>query len=147
MLKHIILIVFATITIITSKSPPVFNYSYQVTFQETVIRNKIPYYTQGQEFYDPFKKRERVDWANGQHNAFCGTILPNINTPCNSLTVDGNRWQVFPARSQCCLCCTSAQGCGILRPDWLNGADYQGEADIDGVSYDKWHEKGTSVMI
>jgi hypothetical protein len=54
---------------------------------------------------------------------------------------------VFPQRSQCCLCCTSAHGCGILTPDWLKGADYQGESAIDGTSYQKWHEKGNFLKI
>ena len=124
------------------KLPPIFNYSYQVSFDVTVIHNKQEYHSIGQEFYDPANNRERVDLANGEHNAFCGTILPNVNTPCHSLTVGGNRWTVFPSRSQCCLCCTSQHGCGILAPDWLKGADYQGISVIDGASFDKWHEKG-----
>jgi hypothetical protein len=124
MLKAITII--SIVAVIYSKSPPVFNYSYQVGFDETVIRNKQEYHTLGQEFYDPVKNRERVDRANGQHNAFCGTVLPNIATPCNSLTVDGNRWLIFPSRTQCCLCCTSQHGCGILAPDWLKAADYEG---------------------
>ncbi len=33
---------------IYSKSPPVFNYSYQVPFDETVIRNKVAYHVKGQ---------------------------------------------------------------------------------------------------
>ena len=64
MQKDIIIFV-VILTIAYTKSPPVFNYSYQTTFEETVIRNKIAYHTPGQLFYDPFKSRERVDWANG----------------------------------------------------------------------------------
>lgn len=88
-----------------------------------------------------------MDRENGQHNVFCSTILPNVITPCQSLTVDGNRWIIFPQRSQCCLCCTSQHGCGILAPDWLKGADYQGEVIIDGNAFDKWHEKGSPTLI
>lgn len=58
-------------------------------------------------------------------------MLPNVTTPCQSLTVSGNRWIVFPQRSQCCLCCTSAHGCGILAPDWLKESDYMGQASIN----------------
>jgi len=46
---------------------------------------------------------------------------------------------IFPQKNLCCLCCTSQQGCGILAPDWLKGADFQGYLDIDGAKYEKWH--------
>lgn len=47
------------------KSPPLFNYSYHVTFDETVILNKEQFHVKGQEFYEPSKNRERVDRENG----------------------------------------------------------------------------------
>lgn len=86
-MKFIILTVLLLVYAGQSKSPPVFNYSYQISFDVGVIRNQQEYHTMGQEFYDPLNNRERVDLANGIHNEFCGTVLPNVNTSCQALTV------------------------------------------------------------
>ena len=137
-----------TITMLTvdsdSKTPPIFNYSYQVNFKETFISKKGNTTTTGKLFYDPINKRQRVDWANGRHNFFCGSVLPNVDTPCISVTVNDKRWQIFPERSQCCMCCTAQRGCGILRPDWMKDGQYQGEVAIDGTNFDKFHKTGNS---
>ena len=73
-------------------------------------------------FYDADHNRERVDRANGRYNAFCGSVLPNVTTPCNSITANEKRYIIFPARKQCCFCCDGAHGCGILKQDWLKDA-------------------------
>ena len=50
-----------TITMLTvdsdSKTPPIFNYSYQVNFKETFISKKGNTTTNGKLFYDPINKR------------------------------------------------------------------------------------------
>ena len=125
-----------------AKTPPIFNYSYEVNFVETFISKRGNTSTSGKVFYEPNKNRERVDWANGRHNFFCGSVLPNVDTPCISVTVNNKRWQIFPQRSQCCMCCTAERGCGILRPDWMKDGTYQGEVAIDGTNYDKFHKTG-----
>ena len=79
-----------------TRSPPTFNYSYQVSFEETFYKKGGSFKTTGQVFYDPFNNRERVDWDNGEHNFFCGSVLPNVATPCISLTINNLRWQIFP---------------------------------------------------
>ena len=136
------------LTEVTCKDPPMFNYSYYVTFNETYYHRPDPeQHTTAQLFYDPIKKRERIDWHNGLYNGFCNGVFPMDSTPCISLTTEGKRWQIFPEKSVCCLCCTDKRGCGVLRPDWLAGADYQGEVDIDGKNYDKWHIKGIFLSL
>ena len=78
-------------------------------------------------FYDPENKKERVDRTNGRYDLFCGTVFPNVSTPCQQITTNDKRWLIFPNKSSCCFCCDSAHGCGILRSDWLNGAEYKGQ--------------------
>ena len=138
----------AVLTMLTAekqaKTPPIFNYSYQVNFEETFYSKKGEAKTTGKLFYDPLNNRERVDWANGRHNFFCSSILPNVDTPCISVTANNKRFQIFPERQQCCMCCTADRGCGILRPDWMKDGEYQGEEQIDGVSYDKFHKTGAT---
>lgn len=127
---------------ISSRSPPIFNYSYQVSFIETKNAGSKSHNTRAQFFYDPLNDRERIDRQTGLHDTFCNTIFPGRDTPCTVLIVGGRRWQIFPQHSVCCLCCTSAHGCGPLRPDWLLGADYQGEETLDGTKCEIWHKTG-----
>lgn len=46
MLRHCLIL--ALIILLQAKSPPIFNYSYHVTFEETVIRNKEQFHIKGQ---------------------------------------------------------------------------------------------------
>ena len=126
---------------VLSQKYPEFNYPYHVPFDETINQNKTSYKIKGQIFYDPVKNRERVDFSNGRHNFFCGSIVKE-DTPCQSLTVGGYRFEIFPEKKYCCMCCTADHGCGILRPDWLKDADYQGVHETDSVGHDLWHIKG-----
>lgn len=63
-------------------SPPIFNYAFHINFDEAVTVNKTMYRVNGQMFYDPNNNKERIDRANGRYNRFCGTVLPNVTTPC-----------------------------------------------------------------
>jgi len=102
--------------------PPVLPGSFQVAFDETFIQNKTHYRVNGQLYYDATNNRERLDRTDGRYSAFCGSVLPNVTTACTHLTVDDNRYIIFPQKKQCCLCCDSTHGCGILKQNWLEGA-------------------------
>ena len=130
------------ISFVITKDPPTLSGSFQVSFDETYIVNGTRFMVNGQMFYDADHNRERFDRVNGRYNAFCGSILPNITTPCNEITANDKRYFIFPARKQCCLCCTSAQGCGILKQDWLKDAEYVGTEKLVDTIYDKWMKKG-----
>lgn len=131
---------------IDCKDPPVYDYPFHITFDDIYIIANITYRVNGQTFYDPKNNRERVDRTNGQYNAFCGTVLPNVTAPCTLIARQNKRWVIFPTESQCCFCCDSAHGCGILRPDWLNGAEYKGGEKIIDTVYDKWSKDGTHIF-
>lgn len=47
-------------------------------------------------YYDATNNRERVDRVNGKYNLFCGTILPNVTTSCQSITTNNRRYIIFP---------------------------------------------------
>ena len=107
--------------------PPIYNFSYHITFDDIFVVNGTNYEVNGQQFYDPVNNRERIDRVNGRYESFCGPVLPNVSTPCIHYVVNNKRWLVFPQKSQCCFCCDSSHGCGILKPDWLKNAVYMGE--------------------
>ena len=56
--------------------------------------------------------------------------------------VNGTRYLDYPAKDTCCDCCSAAQGCGVLRPDWLNNATFVGHEVRHGVNATKWDKKG-----
>lgn len=70
-----------------------------------------------------------------------------MTTSCQLFTKDNKRWIVFPQKTQCCFCCDSAHGCGILKPDWLAGAEYKGTEKIIDTEYDKWSKDGMCWVI
>lgn len=139
------IILLALISLFLAVDPPIYNYAFHINFDEAVTVNKTVYRVNGQTFYDPKNNRERVDRANGRYDLFCGTVLPNVTTPCQQIAADNKRWIVFPQRSQCCFCCDGEHGCGILKPDWLADATYKGQEKIVDTSYDRWSKEGTFI--
>lgn len=136
-------LLFALVCAFIAISPPIYDYAFHITFDEAVTVNKTVYRVNGQTFYDPKNNRERVDRVNGRYDFFCGSVLPNVTTACQHITVGSKRWLVFPQRTQCCFCCDSDHGCGILKPDWLADSEYKGQEKIVDTLYDKWSKDGT----
>ena len=129
--------------VILAKDPPTLSASYFQAFGETFsLPNGKQEKINGQLFYEASKNRERIDRVNGQFDKFCSSVLPNVSTPCTQTTVHDRRYIIYPQRRQCCFCCDSAHGCGILKTTWLDGANYMGMETIDGTAYDKWEKKG-----
>ena len=139
----IVICLLAILAVILCKDAPLYDYAYRISFDEAVVENKTQYKVNGQMFYDPKNNRERVDRSNGRWDLFCGTVLPNQNTPCQQITVNNKRFIIYPNKQQCCFCCDSEHGCGILRPDWLADAEYKGTETLsDGFTFDKWSKPG-----
>jgi len=40
------------------------------------------------------------------------------------------------------MCCTAAEGCGVLRPDWLSNSTFIGYNTTGTVKYQVWDKKG-----
>ena len=83
-----------------------------------------------------------MDRTNGRYDLFCSSVLPNVTTPCTHTVVDNKRYLIYPVKRYCCYCCESAKGCGVLKQNWLEGAEYLGTENVKGVTYDKWMKEG-----
>ena len=94
MLKHTLLLVLFTLAL--CKDPPILADSFLISFEQIEIIDNTNYTVNGQMFYDADNNRERVDRVDGRYDQFCGSVLPDIDTPCQHLTVNGKRNLIFP---------------------------------------------------
>jgi hypothetical protein len=125
---------------------PVWPEQFEQNFEETL---KYPvlgsHETSGKFYYDWTNKRYRVDRDNGHYDRYCGSVYPFSNTPCSHIVTEGDRYLWYPEKNYCCYCCSSQHGCGLLKPDWLDGAkfeDYVKEDGDDQTVYEKWNKPG-----
>ncbi len=98
-------------------------------------------------FYDAKNNRSRLDRVNGQHDAFCNALAPNVTTDCSNLVVAGKRYIWFPQKNQCCYCCDSAHGCGILKPTWLSSGTFVGQEVINRQPVYHWNLFSITFLI
>ena len=63
---------------------------------------------------------------------------------CSIYVVEGIRYLRWPKEDVCCQCCTAANGCGILKPDWVLDANstYLGQMYVEGNTVDGWEIQG-----
>jgi hypothetical protein len=142
----LILLLLALSAAVLAKDPPIFDFAYSISFDETVVAKPTSYHINGKLFYDPTNVRQRVDRTNGRYDSMCGSVLPNVTTACQQYTLNNKRWIVYPVKQTCCFCCDSSHSeqCGIMKPDILKGASYKGANKLnDGYVYDEWGIKGT----
>jgi hypothetical protein len=120
-----------------------------MNFTETVTYPVISSHkTTGTYFYDSSNGRQRIDRANGEYDRYCGSVEKFKNTPCSHLVVSNKRYLVFPKKEYCCFCCSSKDGCGILSPNWLKNATFEGKVQYDGYdNVSKWVVKGLQSNI
>ena len=154
LLKHLIFLIIAIISItstlcieaenISNDAAPVWPNQFEQEFSETLTYPLIgSSQTKGKFFYDWTNKRYRIDRDNGKWDRYCGSVYKLTDTPCSQIVADGKRYLYFPKKDYCCYCCDSAHGCGVLKPDWLAGAEYTGKkTDSNGVNYDVWDKSG-----
>lgn len=148
--KFLILTLTIVIAAVTSvsvyspkSSPPTWPLQFEQTFTETFSYPLLgSSTTTGKFFYDYSNKRYRIDRANGKWDRFCGPIYPFSNTSCTQIVVQGKRFIYYPEKKYCCYCCGSENGCGVLKPQWLEGAEFQGIETKNGVDLEKWDKKG-----
>lgn len=82
----------------------------------------------------------------GRYDPTCSSILPNVTTRCQHLVVNNKRYIVFPEKNQCCFCCDSSHGCGIMRQDWFKDGKYLGQQRIVDTNYDQWVKPGIFII-
>lgn len=123
---------------------PTFPKAFTVDFNETT-KLVTTWKTDGRWHYDSEQEAELVQRANGRGEKFCKSIHPFTDTPCWHLVTQGTRYIVFPKLNECCVCCTTDKsGCSMLKPDWLQDAEFQGQLKTGGVDVWKWKKSGTT---
>ncbi|XP_075264311.1 uncharacterized protein LOC142356249 [Convolutriloba macropyga] len=131
-------------------SYPLWPNQFTQNFTDKTIWPTGKYSTRATYIYDWTTQRYRVDRDNGRYDRYCGTNGISYqfeNTPCSHIVVDGNRYLYYPEKEDCCFCCNAAAGCGVLKPDWLDGAKFIGNVSFtlpDGSStyVYKWEQDG-----
>ena len=97
--------------------------------------------TVGTYYYDWTNKRARTDRANGRVDRYCGTVKWG-NHACTQLVVDNTRYMIYPDSNYCCNCCSAEQGCGIVKPNWLETATFSKVVDGKTEKNNEWIIKG-----
>lgn len=102
------------------------------------------YKTEGEFYYDATNSQYRVDREHGRGDRYCWLNGLHIfgYTKCSHIVQDGIRYLYYPDNNECCACCEAKHGCGILRQDWLSGAEFVGEVVINGVEAFQWNKAG-----
>mmetsp|Transcript_27181 Transcript_27181/g.48803 ORF Transcript_27181/g.48803 Transcript_27181/m.48803 type:complete len:218 (-) Transcript_27181:1527-2180(-) len=122
---------------------PLWPTKFSQTFNETtkiLTSNTMT----GTMYYDYENKLERVDRDNGRWDRYCGLngVKTFQNTPCSQYVVNGDRYIHYPEKNECCYCCSSEHGCGIVKSTWLTNATFLGVEEHMGVQAYKWDQKG-----
>lgn len=130
-----LLLTSAIILSVLAQNPPVWPVRFQQDFVESWITT--PYKDAGKLWFDSERVMSRLDRNNGKYDPFCNTIT-TANTPCIQLVRESKRYLIFPLLRQCCFCCDSAHGCGILRRDWLRNAKFSGVDELNGQFFNRF---------
>ena len=124
--------------------------SFSVAFNETVNNGRGNVSgANGRWYYDFANARARQERDDGSLDRFCAGESA-ARSPCVHLNPagDANRYLVWPALGQCCLCGADADGFGVLRPDWVASSNgtYLGRLGLDTPTWsgpaDAWHVIG-----
>jgi hypothetical protein len=123
---------------------PVWPNTFWQPFSEKIYYGPIEDSTTGTYYYDWTKLVYRIDRSNGQYDRYCGILSPYSfdKTPCTHYVVGGNRYLYYPDYKECCYCCNDTQGCGVLKPTWMQNATFIDTEVHNGVSTYKWDQKG-----
>ncbi len=92
--------------------------------------------TTGTYYYDvsnPADLLYRIDRANGVHDRYCGLTHHLKDQPCSQYVKNGDRYLYYPETDDCCYCCSSDVGCGVIKPDWMSDSTFVGTAEVSGV--------------
>lgn len=71
---------------------------------------------------------------DGRSDPFCSTIFKKQTNQfaCYILVRDHFRYIVFPEKNFCCKCCNAANGCDVLKPEWVTNLTFLEEDTFDG---------------
>jgi len=148
-MKFLILFVLLSIALpaATAEPHPKWRDVWSAPFHEvtTSIFGKT-HENDGYYYYDALRNTTRIERSPGSNDRYCGSVSSD-DDPCTHLVRNGVRYLIWPTQNKCCLCCDAEHGCGIVSPTWLDGAQYLGVEDVDGVPCDTWDQKGLQDNI
>ena len=121
------LVICVLIYVAVSVDTPRWPDKWKATFNEKMTYPVIGSgETAGTMAYDVTSGQYIVDRANGKWDRYCGSVYKFRNLRCTHYVSEGKRYLDFPEKNYCCYCCDAAHGCGILKPDWMSDAAYEG---------------------
>jgi hypothetical protein len=105
--------------------------------------------TTGIWYYDDINKLQRTDRVNGWYDNICGMngMPEKYNTECQTYNSGGRKYVYYPEHDECCYCCGDLDGCGLIKPNWLDNAQYLGKITYDGKLAYKWNQQGIGSNI
>ncbi|KAJ6255550.1 hypothetical protein M0813_11426 [Anaeramoeba flamelloides] len=118
--------------------PPIWTNHFTVPF----LFNNNGAKWEGVFYYDYENNRGRVDNFESQSDVFCGVYT--TKTKCIHVVKNGWRYLYYPdyLGGKCCKCCNETMGCGILKNDWMEGAEYLGHRHFNGTDCIGWLQNG-----
>jgi len=135
--------IFALANTSTNPTPPLWANQWQSNFihetHDGIFGNGT---TTGTMYYDWTNKLYRIDRATGKRDKYCGSVKKLKDTPCSHLVIGDTRYIYYPELNFCCKCCSVQDGCGMLKPTWLQNATYDGQTTLNKTSVDGWSVKG-----
>lgn len=123
----------------TPPTAPTWPSAWSASFTEVSYYAGETRETNGSAFFD--YPNGHLNWTryNAVGDPVCATAfyLPP-NTTCSHLIDSGNEYLYAPDGDQCCLCCTSAQQCGVFPPTVLQYYTYVAESQYMGKAVYEW---------
>ncbi|KAL4472553.1 hypothetical protein ABPG74_018502 [Tetrahymena malaccensis] len=94
----------------------------------------------GGYYYDYTTYSTRLIRSNGKYDQTCNGYKQynETNHVCEQLIVGENRFNYYPDDNDCCWCCNEQQGCGALKPHWLQKSTFQGKTTLYGQEAYQW---------
>eukprot|EP00164_Ancoracysta_twista_P014395 GFYU01023429.1.p1 GENE.GFYU01023429.1~~GFYU01023429.1.p1 ORF type:complete len:238 (-),score=59.92 GFYU01023429.1:7-720(-) len=126
-------------------TPPVWPDAFSVQFHEELISQFGNSTNTGAWYYDFANTRARFDHNEGQTNNFCakqGFSKDNPQAGCRLLFTPETMYMMYPDTQECCMLCGAEEGCTVLKPDWLTGAEKIESKVVNGKACYGWRKQG-----
>ncbi|OMJ76747.1 hypothetical protein SteCoe_23809 [Stentor coeruleus] len=124
-----------TTALAQNPSAPQWPNVYALSFLEDTFSVYGVNQVSGTVFYNYSLGTTRVDRSNGRYDRFCSLNewFLFFDTPCTQLVNNGIRYLIYPELQVCCNCCSASDGCGVVKPTWLQNATYTGTHMYNGT--------------
>jgi hypothetical protein len=138
MATYIILLAFIGLSVATVTDqiparpewPPQFTTKFTEVKVFPVAGDKV---TNGTWYYDSVNNLQRLDRDDGYYDMLCGAngMTELMGQPCSQYNNAGALYIYYPNTDQCCYCCNDSEGCGLVKPTWMENAEYLGTLTVE----------------